>query len=89
MCWKAICKGVKQSSSKKKEISVGGEGGEGEEKCVGRSVVKERSDKVQIKKFEGRGGQKCSGRIFASEQSNQAQKKKLWGERKNVLEEYL
>ena len=66
-----------------------GRGGEGEEKCVGRSVVKERSDKVQIKKFEGRGGQKCSGRIFASEQSNRAQKKKLWGEWKNVLEEYL
>ena len=74
----------------KKKISVGGgREGEGEEKCVGRSVVKERSDKVQIKKFEGRGGQKCSGRIFASEQSNRAQKKKLWGEWKNVLEEYL
>ena len=76
------------NQAQKKNLGRGGGGGEGEEKCVG-SVVKERSDKVQIKKFEGRGGQKCSGRIFASEQSNRAQKKKLWGEWKNVLEEYL
>ena len=61
MCWTAICEGVKQSSSKQNP-GGGGVGGKGGAKCVGRTVVKERSDGVQIKyKVLGGGGNALEG----------------------------
>ena len=77
MCWTAICEGVKQSSSKQNP-GGGGVGGKGGAKCVGRTVVKERSDGVQIKyKVLGGGGNALEGYLH-----------NIWT-KFNVLEGYL